>query len=217
MAQSTQQNPPPPPPGPPPPDALSWPPNAVTGVRDMAPPPGRRADIMAGLWVTSFTGWQLFDPLPEPGGDTQAVFEQRVSRLPPLVGGSGWTPPRPYDPAKPGSYYPREGYFLCSALVRVALDGYGGLNGVMEFIRGGRGYRRRSLKGSYTLQAAADLPGTYEGTLTESHESDNPGALTTFTYAFVLRDWDEFNWIWKEGSYRPMVASGVFKRIRPFC
>ena len=68
---------------------------------------------------------------------------------------------------------------------------------------------------AYTIEPAPDLTGTYEGTITETHPSDEPGGTTTFTYAFVLRDWNEFDWIWKEGSYRPMVASGTFRRARP--
>ena len=129
MAQSTQKRPRPPrrPP-------LTWP---AGGVSDR--PDAQGPDLMAGFWVTSFTGWQLFNPLPVPGNDTPPVFLQRVRNLPPMIGGYGWAPPQPYDPNAPGSYYQREGYFLCSVLVRIALDGFGGVKGVMELIRGGRG------------------------------------------------------------------------------
>ena len=210
MPQRTQKNPPPPPP--PPPPALTWPP---VGISEVAPPDARPADVLAGHWVTSFTCWQMFNPLPVRDADeTPDEFAQRVAGLPPQIGGYGWTPPKPYDPDKPGSYYQREGYFLCAALVRITLDGYGRVTaGVMEFIRGGRGYKRRILAGSYMVRESPELPGSFEGTITETHESDGPEP-TTFTYAFVLRDLNSLDWIWKQGSYRPMVASGTFKRIR---
>jgi hypothetical protein len=206
MPQSTQHNPPPPPPPPPP----ASPPIGVAGTEVGTQP----VVLLAGLWVTSFTGWQLLNPHPEPDGLSPAEFREDLKDLPPFIGGYGWIPPQPYDPEEFGGHYPKEGYFICSALVRLALDGRGLVTGVMEFIRGGRGYqRRRIIEGSYTIRAAADLPGTYEGTITETHETSNPDAPTTFTYAYVMRDANTLDWIWREGSYRPMVASGTFNRI----
>ena len=179
---------------------------------------------LKGNWVTSFFGWMLFNPLPERGPGTDAEFQTRMKNLPPMIGGYGWSTPMPFDPANPGTYHQREGYFLVTALIRIALDGQGGLKGVMEVIRGGspppppgnpdRYRRRQFLDGTYTVVPDPDLPGGFQGTIQETHQGDGPD-LVTWNYVFVVRNRDELEWMWKHGDYRPVLANGTFRRMHP--
>jgi hypothetical protein len=175
--------------------------------------------MLKGNWVTSYSGLMLFDPRPKPDGQSQSDFESRIRDLPPFIGGYGWVSPIPFDENLPGSYVLREGYFPVAALIRLRLDGTGGLTGVMDLVRGGQRiggptrYRRRTfLEGSYTVEQDPDVEGIYQGTIHEVHIGDNRDRLT-WDYIFVIRSEDEVEWLWKEGSYRPVVASGTLKRV----
>lgn len=193
--------------------------------------------MLKGNWVTSFTGWQWFDVRPKPdprlsGQEQVDDLNKRVRNLPPMIGGTRWIAPHsvelsaggPFDIAGGAllgeSFELREGYFLVTALIRLALDGKGGLKGVMEFIRGGvrvvdgelDSYRRRLLTGTYEVREDADLAGAFEGSITETHAGDGPQDHI-WSYGFVVRSQDELEYFWKVGSERPLLATGTLKRM----
>src|SRR5688572_14288356 len=96
---------------------MSRTPTARTGRTGPSKEPGKeRPEILRGRWVTSYSGWMHFDPLPKrETGLTEADFQGRVAKLPPLFPGSRWIPPTPTHAEDLGSYEAREGYFAFAA------------------------------------------------------------------------------------------------------
>lgn len=183
--------------------------------------------LLKGNWVTSYSGWMHFDPRPERGKQNDEEFQARLRKLPPLIGGSRWIPPRvdvlpglTWDPINlPESFAPREGYFVFAALTCLKFDGHGRLSGFTQFNRGGvvddspqRGILVRSkLEGDYKVDPHHGL-NIYQGTIRTSH-TNKGGIIVENEYAFLLKSSDEIEWIWSGGSYRSLVTHGTLSRV----
>lgn len=163
---------------------------------------------LEGDWVTSYSGYQLLEPRPAQGdGQPNSDFFAEVARLPPLIGA--------YQYAPPGDRFElRNGYFLMTVLIRLKLDGVGGVTGKMEVIRGraSSGRRTRSFNGTYVIDEDDSFPGQFVGELSETHDTDSPQP-TTFTYSLVVRTADEIEYYQMSSSYRHILATGTLRRV----
>ena len=177
-------------------------------------------DFFSGTWVTSFSGFMLFDPRPVQGAtESDADFRNRLDELPPLIGGYGFSS----QPQPDGSYNLREGYFLVAMLQRLIFDGMGGITGVMDVVRGGsvpsptapdgqRGHLRAKLNGSYILLPDPDLPGVPMGSIVLRHTNLGRKEVE-WTYAFAVSNINALEWMMTTGNDRPIIARGTLSRV----
>lgn len=177
---------------------------------------GTTVGNLSGEWVTSYSGWMHFRPLPEREGVSEDEFKKRLSKFPPLIGGKRWIPPEPTAPPNsPGTYEQREGYFVFSALMCLKFEG-DKLNGVVHMNRGGGlSFVSSPLTGSYSLTFNEPL-NIVEGNFKTSHKNTG-GIVVENRYLCIVRSADEIDWVWAGGVHRiPHHEIGFNQIEEPF-
>lgn len=178
---------------------------------------------LVGRWATSYSGWMLFEPLPDRGAQESVEdFQIRQDQLPPLFGGYRYVAPT--NPSQDPAYELREGYFAVAALTCFKFEKDGKLVGRTKVIRGGTGpadtsgVKRsvviNSLTGTYSLThfPALDI---YEGKIQTKHINTG-GMEVTNDYAFILKNHDELEWLWAGGSYREQRGTEFISFPNPY-
>lgn len=173
--------------------------------------------FLTGQWITSYHGWMHVMPKPEFGNPPQ----------PPQIAGYDYFPPRPKGAVLTKEFYvQREGYFVFAALMCLRFSN-GGLKGILDINRGGRGFLRNSLTGTYTLELNSAL-NVYEGGFTTIHKNKG-NIIVENGYSFIMKSNDEIEWVWESGihrvktefewklipePYRALVTHGTLRRIQ---
>ncbi len=160
---------------------------------------------LEGQWVTSFSGWMLFDPTIEPKDvETYDDFIARTDELPPLFAGYRVIPQfwdgllaigvflngvlklfkqDPFNPPRStrfgwrfnDKFEQREGYFAIAVLICLNFDGKKGLTGMQLFNRGGVG---KAISPSvFEEPVRNDLTGSYSASINNLGVSE--GTFTT--------------------------------------
>ena len=163
-------------------------------------------DSFEGRWVTSYSGWMLYNPPIIPALDeSHADFRERLRAMPPIF---------PAYHAESMTLQPS--YIAFAAMTCLKFDGRGELIGKSRLVRGGTG--KELPDGTHLIEAKNNLSGTYEfsydpeietvtGMIITEHVNMGEMLVRNYYRAFV-KDEDEIEWLWCGGSYREQVDTG---------